>query len=54
MFEFPFEIPVTFLLKQFIPALQSCHLFLVGDFVLENKTKEKRSVQRHLNVLTSM
>lgn len=54
MFEFPFEITVTFLSKQFIPALQSNHLFLVGGFVLENKAKENRSVQRHFNALTSI
>lgn len=52
MFEFPFHIAAAFLSRRFIPAAQSCHLFVVRDFVLlklKPRRTENKSIPRHFS-----
>lgn len=54
MFEFPFHIAAAFLSRRFIPAAQSCHLFVVRDFVLlklKPRRTENKSIPRHFSAL---
>lgn len=44
--EFPFHITATFLSRHFIPALRSCHLFLVRVFMLL-KIKPRRTENKN-------
>lgn len=53
-FEFPFHIAAAFLSRHFIPPVQSCHLFVVRDFVLlklKPRQTENESIPRHFSVL---